>query len=333
MHTLISRIKHPSTMLVSVRSRAPKLYLGVDISASSEAKPHTLQVDKSKLESCIQMLHENEASILARSTDAHVQIKSIGKNEFELNLVTEQDGEVCTCVFSASNARVHQQQTGALHPTLQQLLLYAQRQVLPVYSTAYKVSQHIQDTLGSVLQQRDVEQTPACYTGADTTFMRSNACTVSKLVDMLNHSNCGQTFPPSFAARMAMLAATFCASAPSNPSGNLFHVSQLQMTDLPSSMADKVYATEPEKQHLTILMRGDSALDRIKRFNVAVRIFARDSELVREHLPKLTGMNSSIISGVMLVTGVRNRQAAAIFLSSETLTVNSHGLALQAFKQ
>ncbi len=333
MPTLRWRIKHLSSMLASVRSRAPKLSLNVHIPASTQLMPYKLQVDKNKLESCIQMLHEHEASVLASSTDAHVQIKSIGNNEFELHFATAHDGSVCTGVVSALEARVHEQQTGAMHPTVQELLAYAQRQVLPVYSTASKVSERIQGIFGSVLQQRQVEQTPISYTGADTTFMRSNACTVSKLVDMLNHSNCGRTFPSSFAARIVMLAATFCASAPSSPSGNLFHVSQLQMTDLPTSMAEHVYATQPEKQHLTILMRGDSASDRIKRFNVAVRIFDRDSEFVREHLPKVTGLNSAIISGVMVVTGVRNQQAAAIFLSSESLTVNSHSLALQTFKQ
>lgn len=318
-------------MIVSVRSRGRKSDLDVHIGSSLASIPHKLQVDKGKLDSCIQMLHHGESSVLAKSTGAMLQITSLGNNEFTLNMHTLEDCScACSATVSSTKCSVEYTQSFAFHPSVQVLLRYAQRQVVPVYATASAVSKRMQDTFGSVLME-----TPAmenCFSGADNTFMRSNACTVSKLADILNCANCGRTFSPSFAARLAMLAATFSASAPSSKTGNLFHVSQLQMTDCPTSMMEHVSAKPPEKQHVTILMRGDDANDRIKRFNVAVRIFRKDSEFVREHLPKMTGMNCTMFSDVMLFSGIRNHQAAAIFLSSETLSVNSHSAALNFFK-
>jgi len=318
-------------MIVSVRARAPKKSIDVKL-FNAPSKSQKLQIDKGKLESCIQMLHDNEACTLAKSTEALVRLRGLQNNKFEVLMMTMNQLPVVG-VVSCSSITVDQTPE-KLDPSVCNLLTYAQKQILPVYSKAQLVAKSIQQTLGSVLMQ-PTEQLALnfnCLAGADTNFMRSNACSVSKLVDILNAANCGRDISPTVAARLAMLAATYCASAPLNESGNLFHVSQLQMTDFPTSISDCVYEQQPEKQHITILMRGDNADDRIKRINLAVRIFPQDSELVRTHLPKLTGMNSNILSGVLVVTGVRNQQAAAIFLSSETLTTNSHGFAMQAFK-
>jgi hypothetical protein len=321
-------------MLVSVRARAHKPSMPVIFRRGDSAAMHKLDIDKIKLDSCIQMLHQDELSVLARNDDAQVQIKCTGNNMFNL-LFCHVDANGPSCVHCVPvTATGVTTQNEALHPSIQRAAQYAMRQVVPVYSTAREVCQCMQAVFGSVLQQSQIQQCGPNLSGADVTFIRSNSCTVSKLLDIFNTSECCSSFVFShtFAVRLLMLSATFCATAPSTAAGNLFHASQLQMTDLPHAVAEHLYGKQPEKQHVTILMRGDSAADRIKRFNVAVRIFPRDSEFVREHLPKLTGLNSTVFSDVMVVTGIRNRQAAALFLSSETLTKNSHSLALKAFK-
>ena len=319
-------------MLVSVRARAHKPSL--QILLQSEAAMHKLVVDKSRLESCVQMLHQDEFSVLARTDDSQLSIKCTGVNTFDLSLChVGENGQsyVQSVPFDATSVTAEKD---ALHPSIHKAAKYAMRQVIPVYATASAACQRMQAVFGSVLQSSQIQQCGPDITDADVTFSRSNSCTVSKLLDIFNTSECDKSFVFShtFAARLLMLSATFCATAQSTDAGNLFHTSQLQMTDLPPAVAEHVYAKEPEKQHVTVLMRGNSAADRIKRFNVAVRIFPRDSEFVREHLPKLTGLNSTVFSDVMVVTGIRNRQAAALFLSSETLTKNSHSLALKTFK-
>jgi hypothetical protein len=94
---------------------------------------------------------------------------------------------------------------------------------------------------------------------------------------------------------------------------------------------EHLYERSPEKHHLTVLMRGENADDRIRRFNVVVRMFPADSEFVKDLLPKIIGLNATIYSPVMVVSGVRNNQAAAIFLSSETLNTHSHSSAMRTF--
>ncbi len=67
----------------------------------------------------------------------------------------------------------------------------------------------------------------------------------------------------------------------------MFNVTQMQMTDMSDYTVERLYEHTQEKQHLTVLMRGKSADDSIRRFNVAVRLFAADSEFVKDLLPKI----------------------------------------------
>jgi len=103
------------------------------------------------------------------------------------------------------------------------------------------------------------------------------------------------------------------------------------MSDMPERMPQTLEATDPEKRHITMLMRGESVDDRIRLFNLAVRVFSADSEFCKDLMPALVGLNESILSPVVVVSGVRNRQAAAIFLSSHSLTPTQHSLAMDAY--
>jgi len=60
-------------------------------------------------------------------------------------------------------------------------------------------------------------------------------------------------------------------------------------------------------------------------------MFPADSEFVRELMPKMVGLNASLFTPVMVVAGVSNNQAAAIFLSSDSLSTQAHASAMHTF--
>ena len=111
----------------------------------------------------------------------------------------------------------------------------------------------------------------------------------------------------------------------------IIHARQLQMSDMPDRMAKTLKATDPQKQHITMLMRGESVDDRIRSFNLAVRVFSQDSEFCIDLLPALVRLNEVILSPVVVESGVRNQQVEAIFLSSHSLTPTQHSLAMDAY--
>jgi hypothetical protein len=321
-------------MIVTVRRRARSPNLRVHWGAQDArdaASENKVTLEKAKLTSCIQMLHENESSVLASTEKAAVKIKNIGNNQFVITFSHLVDGVPCTqCEGHVAVQGTSWQPYDTLstpHASMLGLLAFARRQVLPRYSKACVVAKNMQTLFGSVVPQC----TDAHDCRVDDAFLHNNATTVSKLTDMLTTAECGRQFSPVAAARLAWLAAVFCSTAPPSKAFSMFNVTQMQMTDMSDYTVEHLYERAPEKHHLTVLMRGENADDRIRRFNVAVRMFSADSEFVKDLLPKIIGLNATIYSPVMVVSGVRNNQAAAIFLSSETLTTNSHKSAMRTF--
>lgn len=324
-------------MLVSVRARERSPLLRVHLPCDTTSVPHQLEIDKAKMDSCIQMLHENESSVLASDTIASVQIKNVGNNHFRLSFQKHQGIHrltVCEGQVSALGVCIlsdHDDLQKIPH-SVKRLLAYARNQVIPVYATAAAVAQQIQGVFGYVLPKSAMDNNALMHrSGADDAFFRNNASTVSKLLDLFNAAGCNGHFKPIVAARMVMLAAIFSATAPATNQGNMFHVSQLTMTDMSDEMSEAIYDMEPEKQHVTVLLRGENAENRIKRFNVAVRLFGVKSDFVQKMLPRSMGLNAQLYSPVMVLTGVFNKQAAAIFLSSESMSENVHCVALNMF--
>ncbi len=318
-------------MLVSMRKSIKSPTLVVRWDALAQGNANVARLDQKKLTSCMQMLHRNESSMLAVSDNVFVSLKNVGDNEFVLTF-----GQTLgSAQYTDCEARVSVRgalwrsytSSGTLDHSMEDLLRYARFQLLPRYSQAAAVAQNLQRVFGSVLT-RSAE---ACDSRVDDCFMRNNSTVVSKLTDMLNGAHCGKKILPSAVARFAWLAAVFCSAAPPSKSFSMFHVTQMQVTDMSDYTVERLYEHAPEKQHLTVLMRGESADDRIRRFNVAVRMFAADSEFVKELLPKLIGLNAAVYSPVMVVAGVRNNQAAAVFLSSESLTTAAHSSAMHTF--
>lgn len=328
-------------MLVTLRKRTVGPNLAVGWSAQGNCcggDVRKVQVEKNKLVSCLQMLHDKETSVLTSTGNAFVKIRNAGNGSFVLAFgrVDEASGKTqsqssqieCEAYISPQGIRWLTQAQDA-HASMVQLLTYACQQLLPTYSQASCVAQRMQAEFGNVATLRGGE---AYDMRVDEAFMLNNASTVSKLLDMLNAAKCGRRLSAAHASRLAWLAAVFCSAAPASKAFSLFNVTQMQMTTMSDYTTERLYEQAPEKQHITLLMRGDNALDdRIRRFNVAVRMFPADSEFVRELMPQMVGLNASLFTPVMVVAGVSNNQAAAIFLSSDSLSTQAHASAMHTF--
>jgi hypothetical protein len=78
-------------------------------------------------------------------------------------------------------------------------------------------------------------------------------------------------------------------------------------------------------------MKGDTVDERIFRINLGVRFFS-PSHPFTSIMPTVMAMNaSSCRTGVLVLTGVRNNIAAAIYHNSDSQTVQKHKLALAAY--
>jgi hypothetical protein len=314
-------------MLVSVRAKTPSPNLVVHVSSSDR-----LLVSKDRLVSAVQMLHNNETCVLANNNGLSLRLINKECNHFVFvcsHRQNEEQKDVWHLSVSANDkvSKVCTDARNATADSISRLLHYTTQQMLPEYKKACAVSLAFQSVFGSLVSRVGLQSKRR----ADDVFVRTNACTISKIIDIFNATDSVQKFSASSIAKMVWLAAVFCANAPSSNKGSLFHASQLQMSDMPERMAQTLKATDPQKQHITMLMRGESVDDRIRRFNLAVRVFSRDSEFCKDLMPALVGLNEGILSPVVVVSGVRNRQAAAIFLSSHSLTPTQHSLAMDAY--
>ena len=320
-----------------MRSRSQRPTFTVQLRAAEQApsaEAYDVVVDKHKIEASVQMLHENESCVLAATTNASIEILNTANNDFSVIFSRLVQGEMQAVYEGYVSSDVikwralgRQNTTSTPHRSVLSMLCYTKRQIVPIYSTAADVAQNFQGEYGSI---------PLAATGkhrlsVNNAFLRNNACTVSKLTDILNNNVTGGRGSHHFAARLVWLAAIFASTAPSTGKCSFFTVSQMQMTDVPEEVYTQIQQKAPEKQHVTVLMRGDNKNDRIKRFNVAVRIFTENSDFVKQVLPTVIGMNDKIYSSVMVVSGVRNRQLAAIFLSSQSLNFEAHSAAMQTF--
>ena len=312
-------------MLVSVRVKTQNPNLVVHVSSER------LLVSKDRLVSAVQMLHKTECCVLANNNGLSLRLINKESNHFVFvcsHAQNEEQKDVWHLQVFANGkvSAVCTDGRDATTDSISRLLSYTTQQMIPEYKQACSVSLVWQSVFGSLVSRVGLKSDRR----ADDVFVRNNASTIGKIRDTFNAQNNVQQHSVSSIAKTVWLAAVFCATAPSNK-GSLLHVSQLQMSDMPERMAQTLEATAPEKRHITMLMRGESVDDRIRRFNLAVRVFSADSEFCKDLMPALVGLNESILSPVVVVSGVRNRQAAAIFLSSHSLTPTQHSLAMDAY--
>ncbi len=292
------------------------------------------------------MLHDNESVTLLSNKACSLVLANTGSNRFSV-----------TCYSLATRKRVAVAVTccpGSKADTFGYLIDYISAQTLPIYTNCVLVSRAMKMAFGCIPPARPLtgsnDHTPSTHskTRADDTFVANNTTIISKLVDVLNsnvyESMCSSlasqnqgaqktmVYSASYAARQLLLASIFCATA-SHEKSSLWHVGQGMMSDMSSDMQTCLYeSTEPEKQHVTLLMKGGSERERIMRINVAVRIFGATHELTEKFLRPVMGLNAgSPTTSVVVLTGVHNNQAAAIYINSNTTTVQQHKLALTAY--
>ena len=123
-------------------------------------------VDKNKLVSCLQMLHEKETSVLTSTKNAFVKIRNTGNDSFVLAFgrVDEAPGKTqsqasqteCEAYISPQGIRWLTPAQDA-HASMVQLLTYAGQQLLPTHSKASCVAKRMQAEFGLVATMRGGE--------------------------------------------------------------------------------------------------------------------------------------------------------------------------------
>ena len=137
----------------------------------------------------------------------------------------------------------------------------------------------------------------------------------------------------SHAAKQLRLVATFCATAWEDQAC-MWHISQGMISDFNKEAQTELYdGVEPEKHHVSILLKGNTVEERIMRINLAVRIFPKDHIFTKQIMPTIMPMNSSSChTAVMVLTGVNSQVAAAMYVNSEsTANNNMNNMALNAY--
>lgn len=285
------------------------------------------EINKKTLCSTMQMLQKRECSSILTHKNCSINISNQGANAFLITCVSRNGTLQALCTQQTKIAGNDSVIPVPLHP----LVLYMQQQMIPLFKDCVQVSSLMQDTFGYLSYTSDLSSNTS--RNVDATFTSNNATTVSKLTDMFNmHADKQRIFSAAYAARLLQLAAIFCASA-QNEKNSLFHVGQAMISDMSPEMLTSLYdSVEPEKQHVTVLLKGDTPQQRIHRINLAVRIFPAQHEFVSKHLAQVVGLNASLpTTGVMVICGVRDNIAAGIYTNTDLTALQQHKLALDSY--
>ena len=328
--------------------------------ALNTTKKGVYLISKRALCSAVQMLHSNESTTVLSDENCSLILRNIGGNGFSVTC-SSRNGS-CTALCSPElmqSSDLSNAKTDSESSSLNSLLRYISNQMLPLHSNGVKVSSNMQETFGFI-----TNSIPASisYRRVDDTFAMDNATIISKLTDILNgnlqsyltkthllqrqawqqqrqgqratkkiFSEPSHVYSASHAALQLQLAAIFCATALQDKTC-MWHVSQGMMSDMSPEMMQSIYSAEPEKQHVTVLMKGDTVAERILRINLAVRYFSPEHMFTSTMMPSAMAMNASTCStGVMVMTGVRNNIAAAIYVNSDSQTVLQQKIAFAAY--
>ena len=283
------------------------------------------EINKNALCSAVQMLQKQECTSILAHKNCSINISNQGANAFLITCVSRNGTLQALCTQKTCIA------VESIPVPLHSLVLYVQQQMIPLLQDCVRVSARMQDTFGYLSYTSDFQSNSS--NNVDATFNSNNATTVSKLMDMLN-MNAGKQriFSAAYAARLLQLAAIFCASAQGDVN-SLFHVGQAMMSDISPDMLTSLYeSAEPEKHHITLLLKGSTPQQRIYRINLVVRIFQPQHEFISKHLTQVVGLNASLpTTGVMMICGVRNNIAAAIYTNTELAALQQHKLALHSY--
>lgn len=306
--------------------------------ATKNLEQQCFKISKQTLCSAIQMLQNNEFTTLASNNKTTVILQNAGFNTYVIACRSPNGNYITPC---APNLTLTLDAS-----SLQTLSRYLYNQILPSYDNCVKVSGHMQDVFGFITHK--TTQQSSTQTRTDDSFLTDNATTISKLTDMFNNFNTNnlslvavaqkgqrksaKLFSASYAALQLKLAAIFCATATKDKSC-MWHVTQNMISDMSSDMQKSLYeSVEPEKHYITLLLKGNSVDERIFRINLAVRYFPPEHTFTKTSMLEAMALNASECdAGVMVLTGVRNNVAAAIYLNSDSQTIQQNRLALAAY--
>lgn len=279
-------------------------------------------INKNTVCNLLQMLQENESTNILQHKSCSITVSNQGSNTFVISCQTPKGCLQALCT----------QQTTASDESMHDLLKYMKHQMIPLFSDCVRVSNDMQKTFGFLR----FSSTSAAHESkkVDDMFYLNNATIVSKLTDIMNFDKTFQrTYSASYACRLLQLAAIFCATA-KGENNSLFHVGQTMTSDISQPMLASLYEKDPEKQHTTLLLKGNTKQQRIYRINLAVRILPPSHAFVTEHLQTVLGLNASTPhTPVMVLTGVRSNVAAAIYINTDLASLQQHNLALDAYMQ
>lgn len=316
-------------MLVHVQTlNTPSEHLSFQLPTEWDQSVH--QISKYTVGCAMQMLQPAEFTNVVTDNNCIVTITNKGANAF---LITCSSRWGCLQHLCTQQTNVD---SDKVHTCMHSLIECMQDNMLPLHRSCVSLSNHMQTTFGYLCYNTAPLRKSA---RAQSSFYASNATTISKLTDILNnlHVPSNQhrpTLGASYACRFLQLGAIFCATANSD-STSLFHVGQSMMSDMHEPMVTSLYEDmEPEKHHVSILLKGDSVQQRVFRINLAVRIFPPQHAFVQQHLQKTLGLNAGMPdSHVMVLSGVRRNVAAAIYTNLATATAEQHKLAYEAYMQ
>jgi hypothetical protein len=321
---------------------------------STEEDEETFSLCKRNLCSCIQMLQSNEFCTILSNSKYSLNVRNVQGNQFVVEVNTPTETHI---LYSVPDHSVPDQNTTPQlsSSTLPALLKYLQNQIIPQHKHCVFVSGQMQEIFGFVTHR--ISDNFILPRRVDDNFLLDNATNISKLADMLNcnlpshmadsilccklpseseqmmklGNNMRPVITSAYAALQLKLAAIFCATALKDTSC-MWHVSQNMMSDVSSEMLKVLYEKPPEKNCVTLLLKGESADERIYRINLAVRYFPVDHKFTTTMMPTVMALNASNSkTGVLVLTGVQNNIAAAIYHNSDTQTMLQNKITLAQY--
>jgi hypothetical protein len=150
------------------------------------------------------------------------------------------------------------------------------------HNECVEISMKVQDHLGFLPCKNEYKEKRRNDRVGDT-FLADNCTVVSKLTDILNKnlkrnllaaslsSNKEQktiVYSHNYCAQPLKIAATFCATV-FQDKACMWHISQGVISDFSKEAQTSLYdSVQPEKQHVTLLLKGNSVKERIIRINL-----------------------------------------------------------------
>ena len=311
MHIIIKTLMHPQSY-------------NIQILGNNKVPSIDINIKESAIISSLQMLLPGEYSIMHQDDKSSVSLRMEPNTHKYCCNITHQD--FSSDLYLNDETLYQKLPVRLSSPTNLKLLRFMQRQQVTDYDTCKKKVKSMQ-LAGGIFSNL---QAPSQHSNVSQTFLSDNACTISKLTDLFKKQH---RISYKHTAKLLSLAALFAATSQPSRQSCLFNVSQLNITNNVDEITKEIYKHPVQKQHVTVLLRGNSKEDRVKRINLAVRVFEKEDPIIESMKNIATSLNSEMQSGMMVITGVYDNQAATIFLDTHSQTSTALNLALHDLMQ